>query len=282
MTEAAVDSKGSQAAQTYYDSDDADRFYSAVWGGEDIHIGLYEPGETDIKGASVKTMERMLKSLGGLSADDRVADLGAGYGGGARHLAKRFGCTVECINISRTQNAYNQRLNKEQGLDDKVIVRHGSFEHVPADDASFDVVWSQDAFLHSDRRDQVMAECWRILKPGGQLIFTDPMEADDADRAALQPVYDRIHLENLGSIGFYRQVCKELGFEEVKVDNLTPHLGRHYYQVREHLKARYDELKNVIDPTYMDRMIEGLTHWVTKEQEGQLAWGILHFRKPAA
>lgn len=280
MTDAAVESKGSRAAESYYDSDDADRFYSAVWGGEDIHVGLYEPGETDIKACSVKTMERMLESLGGLSARDRVIDLGAGYGGGARLLADRYGCTVECLNISETQNENNRRLNREHGLDDKVIVKHGSFENVPADDGTFDVVWSQDSFLHSGRRDQVMAECWRILKPGGRLIFTDPMEADNADRKELQPVYDRIHLENLGSIGFYRRVCKDLGFEEVEVLDLTEHLGRHYYNVREHLKSRYDELKNVISPDYMDRMIQGLTHWVDAEAKKQLAWGILHFRKP--
>ena len=281
MTDAATESKGSRAAESYYDSDDADRFYSAVWGGEDIHVGLYQPGETDIKACSVKTMERMLESLGGLNATSRVIDLGAGYGGGARLLAKRYGCVVECLNISETQNENNRRLNKEHGLDDKVVVKHGSFENVPADDASFDVVWSQDSFLHSGRRDHVMEECWRILKPGGRLIFTDPMEADNADRAELQPVYDRIHLENLGSFGFYRRVCKDLGFEEVEIVEMTEHLGRHYYNVREHLKSRYDELKNVISPDYMDRMIQGPSHWVDAEAKKQLAWGILHFRKPA-
>ena len=31
-------------AENYYDSSDADIFYERVWGGEDIHIGLYESG----------------------------------------------------------------------------------------------------------------------------------------------------------------------------------------------------------------------------------------------
>ena len=26
-------------ARAYYDSEDADNFYAAIWGGEDIHIG---------------------------------------------------------------------------------------------------------------------------------------------------------------------------------------------------------------------------------------------------
>ena len=28
-------------ARDYYNSDDADNFYHEIWGGEDIHIGLY-------------------------------------------------------------------------------------------------------------------------------------------------------------------------------------------------------------------------------------------------
>ena len=31
-----------EKAREYYNSDDADKFYYDVWGGEDIHIGLYE------------------------------------------------------------------------------------------------------------------------------------------------------------------------------------------------------------------------------------------------
>ena len=30
----------SDITEKYYDSDDADRFYYHIWGGEDIHIGL--------------------------------------------------------------------------------------------------------------------------------------------------------------------------------------------------------------------------------------------------
>jgi len=275
-----TESQGSRAAESYYDSSDADTFYSVVWGGADIHIGLYEPGDGDIKAASIKTMERMVESLDGLGPDSTVVDLGAGYGGGARLLARRYGCRVHCVNISETQNERNRALNREQGLDDKVKVRHGSFESVPYEDGTFDVVWSQDSFLHSGNREQVMRECWRVLKPGGHLIFTDPMEIEGADRATLKPVYDRIHLENLGSIDFYRRVCKDIGFAEVEVLDLTTHLGRHYYQVREHLKDRYEELSRKISTDYMDRMIAGLTHWVNAEAAGQLSWGILHFRKP--
>ena len=43
----------------YYNSKDADNFYSSIWGGEDIHIGLYrEPGETIFAARGRKQMIR--------------------------------------------------------------------------------------------------------------------------------------------------------------------------------------------------------------------------------
>src|SRR5690606_39426584 len=67
----------------------------------------------------------------------------------------------------------------------------GVFEDIPENDGSFDVVWSQDAILHSDQRAAVLGEVWRVLKPGGHFIFTDPMQADDVPEGVLDPVYER-------------------------------------------------------------------------------------------
>ena len=42
----------------YYNSDDADRFYTTIWGGEDIHIGIYASETESIFAASRGTVER--------------------------------------------------------------------------------------------------------------------------------------------------------------------------------------------------------------------------------
>jgi ubiquinone/menaquinone biosynthesis C-methylase UbiE len=270
-------------AERYYDSEDADQFYFNIWGGEDIHIGLYrstEGGADDkIADASRRTVETMAHQIEGLGADSRVLDIGSGYGGSARYLAKTFGCPVVCLNISETENARNRTRNAEQGLDGLIEVRHGRFEDIPAADASFDVVWSQDAILHSGDRDRVVAEVGRVLKPGGQFVFTDPMQADDCPPGVLQPVYDRIHLSSLGSIGFYREAAARHGLEEVSVEAMTDQLRTHYDRVRQELQARYDEMTAKSSQDYVDRMLTGLQNWVDAADKGYLAWGILHFRK---
>lgn len=271
--------KGETIAEDYYDSHDADRFYELVWGGEDIHVGLYELGDT-IHAASRRTVAAMADKLGALGPHSKVIDLGAGYGGAARYLANRFGCHVSCLNLSAVQNARNTQLNASQGLASKVTVLHGSFENIPVPDHSMDIVWSQDAFLHSSARDRVIAEIDRVLKPGGQLIFTDPMQADDCPPGVLQDVYDRLSLDSLASFAFYRAALGERGFVELSVTDLTPHLQQHYATVKQVLRSDYTKLEASISPAYIQRMMQGLDNWVQAAELRYLAWGIAHFCKP--
>ncbi|WBQ11234.1 methyltransferase domain-containing protein [Hyphomonadaceae bacterium ML37] len=270
-----------ETAEAYYDSHDADRFYAIIWGGEDIHVGLYDSDDEPIAQASRKTVVHMATKLAGLKPGARVLDLGAGYGGAARHLAREHGAHVTCLNLSEVENARNRSLTSEQGLSDQIRVDHGAFEELSYPDASFDIVWSQDAFLHSADRARVLTGAARVLKPGGEIIFTDPMQADTiADPAALKPVYERIHLPNLGSFAFYREQLDALGLEDAGTQDLSGQLRTHYARVRAELTARRGELKGAVSDAYVARMLDGLAHWVSAADQGQLAWGVIHYRKP--
>lgn len=279
--DAGAAAKAVETAEAYYDSDDADRFYAIIWGGEDIHVGLYEHPDEPIAQASRRTVAHMAARLSNLKPGARVLDLGAGYGGAARYLAREHGAHVTCLNLSQVENARNRTLTSGQGLSDQIRVDHGAFEDLSYPDASFDVVWSQDAFLHSADRAKVLAGAARVLRPGGELIFTDPMQADTiADPAALKPVYERIHLPNLGSFAFYRARLDALGLEDAGSEDLTGQLRTHYARVRAELEARKAELKGEVSDAYVARMLEGLAHWVTAADQRLLAWGVIHYRKP--
>ncbi len=267
-----------EIAERYYDSADADEFYYRIWGGEDIHIGLYESPAQPVRDASRATVLRMTDQLQGVGRNTRILDIGAGYGGAGRYLASRFACHVTCLNLSETQNARNRELTAKAGLDSRVEVVHGNFEDLPFGDNTYDVVWSQDAILHSGNRPRVLDEVTRVLRPGGQFLFTDPMQADDCPEGVLEPVLARIHLNSLASFAFYREMLTARGFSELKIIDLTQHLGCHYKRVREELSSSYDEMVQRASQAYVDRMLQGLEHWVSAEEKGYLAWGILHFR----
>lgn len=268
-----------QTARSYYNSGDADTFYYTVWGGEDIHIGLYQDEVEPIRDASRRTVAAMADKLSA-TADSRVIDLGGAYGGSPRYVATKFGCHVVSLNLSEVQNQRARQQNADAGLSDQVTVVDGNFESIPYEHDSFDIAWSQDSFLHSGNRDKVMEEIKRVLRPGGELIFTDPMETENATRDQLQPVLDRIQLESMGSPQFYERKLGELGFEKVEFEDHSEQLPRHYGRVKQELESRYDELLATISQTYLDNMITGLGHWVDNGRAGNLCWGIFHFRLP--
>ncbi|WP_412852648.1 SAM-dependent methyltransferase [Ectothiorhodospira shaposhnikovii] len=266
-------------ARDYYNSDDADTFYHRVWGGEDIHIGLYETEDEPISDASRRTVAHMGDMLGELTPEHRILDLGAGYGGAARYLAGNFGCRVTALNLSEVENTRNRQINQAQKLDDRIDVVDGSFEDIPCPDGRFDVVWSQDAILHSGRRARVLAEAARVLKPGGVFIFTDPMATDDCHDGVLQPILDRIHLETLGCPGFYRETAGQHGLQEIGLEDHSHQLPRHYARVLQETEAREADLADSISPDYLARMKKGLKHWIDGGHAGHLCWGIFRFRK---
>lgn len=272
------DSSTVEQARQYYNSNDADNFYYHVWGGEDIHIGIYESATESIATASRRTVIRMCETLA-LQSQMRILDIGAGYGGSARYLAKTYGVHVTCLNLSEIQNKRNIEMNDAAGLSDQVEVVTGSFEELPFEDQSFDLVWSQDAILHSGKRKQVLAEVARMLPIGGRFIFTDPMQSEIADPEILKPVLDRIHLESMGSPEFYKQAAMELGLKFESFTDQTDQLITHYSRVDEMLKERHAELLEFCSSNYIGRMRKGLAHWIQAGKVGALCWGILYFRR---
>lgn len=258
-------------ARDYYNSSDADAFYHSVWGGQHIHVGIYEENDT-IDAASDRTVQRMASGLN-LTPATQVVDLGAGYGGSARHLARTYGCRVTCLNLSEVENERNRAMNEEQGLDHLIDVVDGSFEALPFNDNAFHVVWSQDALLHGGDRIRALEEIARVLKPGGEFVFTDPMAADDCTRDALRPILDRLHLDTMGSPGFYQREIARLGMTP-SFDDLTTHLTTHYGRVLQETERREAEFTGQISGDYLEHMKAGLRHWVRGGESGHLKWGI--------
>lgn len=265
-------------AKDYYDSYDADEFYYHVWGGEDFHLGIYHHEDESIFDASRRTVKTMA-GLVHLDENTKVLDIGAGYGGAARYLASTYGCKVWCLNLSEKENERNRQKNHEQRLEHLIKVFDGCFEDLPFEDKSFDVVWSEDAILHSGEKDKVIAEAARVLRDGGEFVFTDPMQADDCPQHLLQPILERINLDSLGSVSLYRELAAQNNLEEILWVDLAKHLPRHYARVRRELEAKYDEMRQMISQEYIDNMLKGLTRWVEGGKNGHLDWAILYFVK---
>ena len=280
VTTSTVSDQASATARAYYNSSDADTFYAEVWGGEDIHVGLYSSPDEPIRQASRRTVDHLADRLGTIKESHTILDIGAGYGGGARRLVERFGCKVICLNLSEAENERNRELNEKAGIADRIEVIDGRFEEIPLSNQSVDAVWSQDAILHSGDREKVFEEVNRVLRTGGRFVMTDPMRSDDCPGDVLQPILNRIHLSDLGSPAFYIEQAERLGWANLGYEDHADQLTNHYTRVLETTQDQEANLAGKISGEYIEKMKAGLQHWIDGGKAGHLAWGVFLFQKP--
>jgi cyclopropane fatty-acyl-phospholipid synthase-like methyltransferase len=119
--------------------------------------------------------DRFLKWLN-LSSGKTLLDVACGAGGPALRIAAISGCTVVGIEVHEQAVTTARSLAAERGLAERAEFRSADANRpLPFSDASFDAITCIDAINHFSDRPRVIAEWVRLLKPGGKLLFTDPI-----------------------------------------------------------------------------------------------------------
>lgn len=104
----------------------------------------------------------------------KVADLGAGEGLISQLLARRAE-EVVCIDNSPKMVEFGSDLAAKNGFTN-LTYKLGDIEEVPLQAMSFDLVLLSQALHHAQHPERAIAEAYRILKPGGQVIIIDLLE----------------------------------------------------------------------------------------------------------
>ena len=275
-----------ESARKYYDDDIVDHVYSSIWGGETICIGTFADAHDSIKTASSRTIDELAQLAGPLTRSSRVLDLGAGYGGSARYLAKTFGCQVTCLNLSPRQNARNESLCRQEDLHHLVNVAEGNFENVSQPDLFFDLIWSQDALLHSGDRAKVLGEIDRLLvQTNGVVVLTDIVQKSEVADPALFDLYmQRLPVERLATIEWYETHLKARGLQKVKTLDKTEHLATHYGRVLQEMQSHQEDyITHHKEPErardYVDRSMKPLATASALARNGDLRWVWLIYRR---
>ncbi|MEU2393529.1 methyltransferase domain-containing protein [Streptomyces sp. NPDC007369] len=266
----------------YYETGDVDAFYDAVWGGEDIHVGMYAHPQEAIADASHRTVQRAADKIADLLGPDAtVLDLGSGYGGSARALAERFGCHVVALDLSEGHNRRHRAANARRKLDGLIEVVTGSLNHLPFDAERFDAVWSLEVLCHVTEREGALNEAVRVLKPGGALLFSDIMAAEDTPAGDVQPALSRLGVRTLATPSSYLERLAELGLT-ADFEGHTEDLAIHYARLDEEVRRRTAELQGVISRAYLDDLLSNLPLWTDITRRRLLRWGLFHARRTTA
>ncbi len=103
----------------------------------------------------------------------KVLDVGSGIGGPSRYLASRFGCHVTGLDLVGEYGRVADSLAKRVKLDNLLTYQQGDATHIPFEDATFDVVWTQHASMNIAYKKRLYSEMHRVLRPGGKLAIYD-------------------------------------------------------------------------------------------------------------
>jgi ubiquinone/menaquinone biosynthesis C-methylase UbiE len=162
--------------------------------------------------------------------------------------------TDEMLDLARA----NQRA---AGVENVEFLR-GTIEKIPLPDASIDTIISNCVINLSGDKHSVLAEAFRVLRPGGRLAVSDIVT-----RGALpEPVRQSMELWAGCVAGAldeaeYRRLLADAGFRDISIE-----VTREY---------SFDDARSVLEP-----LVEDVDR-LAKEVAGRLISGFIRAKKPA-
>jgi ubiquinone/menaquinone biosynthesis C-methylase UbiE len=104
---------------------------------------------------------------------ETVLEVGPGAGALSERIKRELGAKVTAIDISERMVT----LTAERGIEAVV----GDVQALPFEDESFDVVVAAWVLYHVGDRDRAIAECARVLRPGGRFVAATLADDNMAD-----------------------------------------------------------------------------------------------------
>src|SRR6266852_1507771 len=159
-------------------------------------------------------------ALAKLQPGETVLDLGSGGGIDVLLSARRVGPTGKAYGLDMTDEmlALARENQRKAGVCNVEFLK-GAIENIPLPDNAVDVIISNCVINLSGDKDRVLAEAFRVLKPGGRLAISDVVVRGDV------PADIRKSMELwVGCIAGaleeneYQQKLAKVGFDSIEVE----------------------------------------------------------------
>jgi len=162
-----------------------------------------------------------------LHPGDTVLDLGSGAGIDCFLAAGQVGERGRVIGVDMTPEMIERaRANAAGAGYTNVEFRLGEIEALPVADDSVDVIISNCVLNLSSRKDRVLAEAFRVLRPGGRMVVSD-MVSDVPVPDALAGNLDAVAACLPTFRESYLKQFRDAGFTDVRITAETPYPSSH-------------------------------------------------------
>jgi len=204
-----------------------------------------------------------------LRLNSSVLELGCGSGGYALHLAEKVGCRLVGLDINAPGVRNANQLALARGLASQARFEQCDVsDNLPFDDNAFDAVFSNDVLCHLPGRPKVLGEMFRILKPGGRMLFSDAL--------VVGGMLSHEEIATRSSIGFYvysppgenERLIERAGFRQIRATDTTAsaeQIAKQWHQARERRKQELVAIEGNINFEGLQRFLS-CVHILTSEK----------------
>lgn len=157
-----------------------------------------------------------------ISASSEVLEIGFGSGLYSIHLAETTGCRITGLEVNPHAVTTATELARQGSLEKQVEFRQQDVsDPLPLESNRFDAAFSNDVLCHVPDRLALLRELHRVLRPGGQLLFSDAL--------VIGGLITNTELAIRSSIGLYvftvpgknEKLLEQAGFDVVSVKDTT-------------------------------------------------------------
>lgn len=204
----------------------------------------------------------------GLRPGETVVDLGSGGGIDSLLAARAVGPAGRVVGVDFLPEMVERatRAAAAAGLANVRFVE-GLIEALPLPDESVDVVMSNGVINLSPRKVRVLAEAYRVLRPGGRLAVVDlVLEHDLPPEIQTHPAAWAGCLSGaLSEVAFYKGL-RRAGFRDVAIEPLES----------------FGIAECALYPLFTDELLDLLRSRLPSERHDRIAMSVfVHARKPA-
>ncbi|MGD8283782.1 MAG: cyclopropane-fatty-acyl-phospholipid synthase family protein [Desulfobacterales bacterium] len=208
--------------------------------------GIFEQENSTLKQASEAKYDRICRKLQ-LTVDDRVVEIGTGWGGFAVHAARNYGVHVTTTTISDEQHQFAQKSIQTAGLEDRITLIKKDYREL---DGKFDKLVSIEMIeaVGHQYLNHFFRACSRLLKDDGMMALQAITIGDQ--------IFDR-HKRSVDFIKRYifpgscipsvtaisNAIARATDLRLVDLEDITPHYARTLREWRRRFFANIEKVR---------------------------------------